>query len=112
MLSGGLALAQPPVVQPRTLMTAQDRSEYRQSMREARTPEAKQQVREQKYAMLRQRAAERGMVMAEPGAKMPGMRGGESGRKNPGAGEGQGPELMMMTHKGPQMTRMAAPRAP
>ena len=81
--------AQSPVVQPKTLMTAQERSEYRQAMKGAHTPEAKQQIREQKYAQLRQRATERGMVMAEPNMGVPGMRWSKGYHENPGSGEGR-----------------------
>lgn len=64
------------------LMTQQERLEYRDRMRAARTQEEREQFRIQHHDQMQARAKERGATLPE----MPPMRGG----MGPGGGQGPG----------------------
>ena len=88
----GVALAQPVGPGPQApdeipiygaqLMTQQERLEYRDRMRAARTLQEQEQIRNQHHEQMQSRAKERGTTLPE----MPPMRGG----MGPGGGQGPG----------------------
>ena len=51
------------------LMTSQEREQYRQRTRAARTPEEQTQIREQHVKQIRERARLRGLDLAQPPKK-------------------------------------------
>lgn len=70
------------------LMNDQERNEYREKMRNARSAEERQTVRDEHRKTMEARAAERGVTLPEPrGPGAAGPRGGGSG-KGSGAGPG------------------------
>jgi len=84
------------------LMTNQERNEYREKMRNARSPEERQAVRDEHHKAMQARAKERGVTLPDrprgPGAGMgpgggmgPGSGMGPGGGMGPGAGKGPGP---------------------
>lgn len=70
----------------RDLMTQQERNEFRQRMRNARTLEEREQIRAENHARMQQRAKERGLQLPE----QPMPRGMGRGM---GAGPGMGPGM-------------------
>lgn len=72
------------------LLTDQERADYREKMRAAKTPEERQQIRKEHHEMMKARAKERGVTLPdEPPAMGRGM-GGAGGGMGPG-GMGPGP---------------------
>ncbi|MDM7942335.1 MAG: hypothetical protein QUV35_06880 [Hydrogenophaga sp.] len=81
----GSAIAQTPAEAPifgSELMTQQERLEYRDRMRAARTQEEREQIRNQHHEKMQVRAKERGSTLPA----MPPMPGG----MGPGGGQGPG----------------------
>jgi hypothetical protein len=83
------------------MMTDQERNEYREKMRNARSPEERQAVRDEHHKAMQARAKERGVTLPDqprgPGAGMgpgrgmgPGAGMGPGGGMGPGAGKGPG----------------------
>jgi hypothetical protein len=78
------------------LMTSQERIEYRNRMRAAKTAKEREQIRLEHHAQMQERAKERGVTLPdEPPARGLG-RGmgpgaGMGGGAGPGAGSGMGP---------------------
>lgn len=68
------------------LMTQQERLEYRDRMRAARTLQEQEQIRNQHHEQMQSRAKERGTTLPE----MPPMRGGMGPGMGPGGGQGPG----------------------
>ncbi len=79
--SGPLAADEAPIYGAQ-LMTQQERLEYRDRMRTARTQEEREQLRIQHHEQMQARAKERGTSLPE----VPPMRGG----MGPGGGQGPG----------------------
>lgn len=67
------------------LMTEQERNDYRERMRNARSAEERQAIRDEHRKLMEARAKERGVTLPEPR----GPRGGGPGA-GPGAGKGPG----------------------
>jgi hypothetical protein len=69
------------------LMTAEERTEYRQKMRAAKSPEEREKIRLEHHARMQQRAKEKGVTLPdEPPAKGPGRGMGPGGGMGPGRG--------------------------
>ena len=90
------------------MMTPQERDQYREKMRDARSAEERQAVRDEHHAAMVERAKERGVTLPDrptgAGPRGPGMGPG-MGPRGPGMGPGIGP-------RGPGMGpgyRMGAP---
>jgi hypothetical protein len=79
------------------LMTAQERSEYRQRLMNAQTEEERQQIRAEHHTRMMERAKERGVTLPEEapaggmhmGPGMGGGKGGMGGGMGPGKGMGR-----------------------
>ncbi|MDQ9172367.1 hypothetical protein Q8A64_18325 [Oxalobacteraceae bacterium R-40] len=72
------------------LMTAEERSAYREKMREAKTLEEREKIRTEHHETMQARARERGVTLPEvPPARGPGMGPG----MGPGSGPGMGPGM-------------------
>lgn len=68
------------------LMTSQERSEYWNKMRAARTPEERERLRAEHHKEMAARAKERGVTLPdEPPSRGP---------RGPGMGQGMGPGMM------------------
>jgi hypothetical protein len=87
------------------LMSDQERNDYRERMRNARSAEERQQIRDEHRKLMEARAKERGVALPEPkgpaygpgAGKGPGYGPGPQAQgKGPGAGKGAG------TGPGPQ----------
>ena len=66
------------------LMTAQERNDYRERMRAAKTAQEREQIRAEHHARMQARAKERGLTMPDQprsGARGPAARGGYGGRR-------------------------------
>jgi hypothetical protein len=75
----------------RQLMTEQERSEYRQKMRSAKTKEEREAIRVQHHEEMKARAKARGVNLPDqPPPRGMGYGGGGPSGQGPGAG-GQGP---------------------
>jgi hypothetical protein len=82
------------------LMTAQERNEHQQRMRELKTREEREQFRKEHHAKMQERAKERGITLPDeppmkgrgaaprPGGQ-PGMGPGAGGPRGPGGGSGR-----------------------
>ena len=71
------------------LMTRQERSDYRDRMRNAKTAEEREAIRAENHKLMSERAKERGVTLPdEPPAA--GMGGGMGRGMGPGGGMGQG----------------------
>lgn len=71
------------------MMTQQERLEYRNRMREAKTEEERERIRAEHHEQMRDRARERGLTLPEnPPAQ--GMGGGMGGGAGGGMGKGNG----------------------
>jgi Spy/CpxP family protein refolding chaperone len=68
----GAAQRSGPIAQ---LFTAEERTAFREQMRNAATPEQRQALMEAHRAELQKRAAEKGITLPERGAHGPGMHG-------------------------------------
>jgi len=79
------ASAQEAPVYGSQLMTEQERLEYRERMRAARTPEEREQIRLDHHARMQERAEEMGVTLPD-GPPMSGMGQGM------GRGQGMGPQ--------------------
>jgi len=72
-----------PLIYGSRLMTAQERNEYRQRMRELKTQQERDEFRKEHHAKMQERAKERGLSLpADPPARGmgPGPRGSGPGR--------------------------------
>jgi hypothetical protein len=89
-VSAGLAQApSPDPIYGSQLMTRQERSDYRDRMRNAKTAEERETVRAENHKLMSARAKERGVTLPdEPPAT--GMGGGMGRGTGPGGGMGQG----------------------
>jgi hypothetical protein len=74
------------------MMTQQERMEYRQRMRNAKSAEERLQIRQQHHEEMKVRAKERGITLPDepPANRGPGMGGGMGGGMGPGGGMGGG----------------------
>ncbi|WP_431854946.1 hypothetical protein [Azospirillum sp.] len=102
-LSGALAQApakdKAPPIYGSQLMTQQERTDYRNRMRQAKTAEERERVRQEHHSQMQARAQERGVTLPdEPPArprggmgKGPGPAGGPGGAGPMGPGAGRGP---------------------
>ena len=79
------------------LMTPQERSEYRQRMRAAKTVQEREQIRAEHHEEMQKRAEARGITLPDtpPAARGGGMMGpgrgmGSGGGMGPGGGMGRG----------------------
>jgi hypothetical protein len=66
-------------VRARSLMTAQERGQYRRALKGAQTQQARYQIRELLYTRLYQRAVERGVILIDLVPGVPGVHTGEAG---------------------------------
>ena len=81
------------------LMTQQERSEFRDRMRTAKTAEEREQIRKEHHERMKERAAERGVTLTEePPARGRGM--GPRGEQMGPGGAGMGPRGGGMGHGG------------
>lgn len=72
------------------LMTTQERDEYRNRMRAAKTVQEREQIRNEHHARMQERAKQRGVTLpAEPPVR--GMGAGPGRGAGSGAGPGGGP---------------------
>lgn len=113
MLAGGVALAQPapPATSAQaeaspiygcSLMTPQERMDFRARMRSAKTAQEREAIRVEHHKQMQERAKQRGVTLpAMPAAgHCPGMTGPGAGKgmgpgmMGPGAGKGMGPGMM------------------
>jgi len=69
------------------LMTQQERNEYRDSMRAAKTAQEQEQIRAQHHERMKERAQARGVAIPD---EPPAVRGGNAANRG-GAGRGVGP---------------------
>lgn len=72
-----------------SLMTPQERDEYRAKMRNARTAEERQAIREQHHVEMVQRAKDRGVLLPDTPPQAGGQMG-PGGGMGPGMGPGGG----------------------
>jgi hypothetical protein len=74
------------------MMTAQERNEYRNKMRAAKTAQERERIRAEHHEQMKMRAKERGVTLpdAPPAGHGPGMGPGPGGGMGPGGG-GMGP---------------------
>jgi hypothetical protein len=82
------------------LMTPEERLQYRDRMRAARTAEEREQIRREHHAEMQARAKERGMTLPDEPPMMGGGMGPGRGM-GPGMGQGMGPGMGMGTGPGP-----------
>ena len=73
------------------LMTQQERNEYRNRIRSAKTVQEQEQIRSEHHAQMQMRAKERGVTLPDyPPARGSGMGPGGMGGMGPGGGMGGG----------------------
>ncbi len=72
------------------LMTAQERNEYQQRMRELKTQQERDQFRQEHHAKMQERAKERGVKLPDE-PPMQGKGAGPREGSRPGMGQGAGP---------------------
>lgn len=72
------------------LMTAQERNEYQQRMRELKTQQERDQFRTEHHAKMQERAKERGVKLPDE-PPMQGKGAGPRDGSRPGMGQGAGP---------------------
>lgn len=82
------------------MMTPEERDQYREQMRNARSPEERQTVRDEHHKAMTERAKERGVTLPEPRGPRSGA-GGPGGRGGMGPGSGMGPGAGMGPGYGP-----------
>jgi len=70
------------------LMTAQERNEYRNKMRAAKTAQERERIRAEHHERMKVRAKERDMTLPDepPAGRGPGMGPGPGGGMGPGGG--------------------------
>jgi len=79
------------------MMSDQERNEYRERMRNARSGQERQAVRDEHRKLMEARAKERGVTLPEPR----GPRAGGPGRRGGGPGAAMGPGAWMGPGRGP-----------
>lgn len=90
--SAGFAQAQEEQIFGRQLMTEQERTEYRDKMRNAKTKEERDKIRAQHHEEMKARAKARGVTLPDdpPPKGMGYGRGGPAGKGPGGGGPGGG----------------------
>lgn len=73
------------------LMTRQERIEYRNKMRAAKTRQEREQIRAEHHTRMQERAKERGLTLPDAPPPNGGMGGGMGPGSGPGMGGGMGP---------------------
>lgn len=77
------------------MMNDQERNDYRDRMRNARSADERQAIRDEHRKLMETRARERGATLPEPrgpgGGMGPGRGMGSGGGMGPGGGKGPGP---------------------
>jgi hypothetical protein len=73
------------------LMTEQERNEYRQRMRNAKTDQERNNIRNEHHARMVARAKERGVTIPDEPPARGGGKGAGPGAMGPGGGMGSGP---------------------
>jgi len=70
------------------MMTVQERNEYRNKMRAAKTAQERERIRAEHHERMKVRAKERGMTLPDepPAGRGPGMGPGPGGGMGPGGG--------------------------
>ena len=72
------------------IMTQQERTEYRNRMRQATTQQEREQIRNQHHEQMRERARERGITLPEVPPARGGMGQGQGGGMGQGGASGDG----------------------